>query len=120
MKKIILALVCTLFTINTFAESEWSKTFVVSSGEAASLNLYKGATVRVTEKKWESIGGNTFIINVLPLNIEIVLSEHAGGMASTTSSSYKYNGRSIDVKKNKQSYPTWMSIGGATLIEQKL
>lgn len=122
MKKIMAFLTAMLIAITVFAatnKNQWSGTFIVTSGEEISLGLTKGAYVQITEENCTTIGGNTYYIKVSPIFEDIYLTEHAGGMASMTSSTFKYNGKTINVSKNDQRNPSWMRIGGCELRAQR-
>lgn len=105
-------------TTITASGANWTKTFIVTSGEESSLNLTKGDRVKVTEYDYTS-SNNSYYIEIPVKMSEANLTESDGGMWSTTSKTFKYFGRNIKVQKDRQANPSWMRIGGCELCEQR-
>lgn len=120
MKKLFVILISMLLSAATITASgaNWTKTFIVISGEESSINLTQGDRVRVTEYDYTS-SRNSYYIEIPAKMSEANLTEHAGGMWDMTSSTFKYFGRNINVQKDRQASPSWMRIGGCELREQR-
>lgn len=120
MKKLFVILISMLLSAATITASgaNWTKTFIVTSGEEPTLNLTKGDRVRVTEYDYTS-SSNSYYIEIPAKMSEANLTESAGGMWGMTFKTFKYFGRNIEVRKNNQASPSWMRIGGCELREQR-